>query len=250
MKKILLLLLMIVSVNTFAQDELIYRDGDTYEVKVIEITDTEVKYRKWNNLNGPIYTESQSELFMLIFENGEKEVFENENKSRNKSKISTNAFGGDFFSSGEYGRRMTSISPLHLIGGGLTTYHEIFNQRKTKRSIRIPLMISLVSVDHDLYDYYYMTGVDHKYYPTKHAGKIKGYIGNSFMVGVIVDEYIYYGSKRKETWEIINEKFIAGVNFHFTPKVALALEGGVGIGIVGEKFYTPFHINLNLGFRY
>ena len=87
MKKILLLLLMIVSISIFAQDELIYRDGETYKVKVIEITDTEVKYRKWNNLNGPIYTESQSELFMLIFENVEKEIFDNKPKSKSKVKI-------------------------------------------------------------------------------------------------------------------------------------------------------------------
>ena len=110
-------------------------------------------------------------------------------------------------------------------------------------------MFSLVSVDHDLYDYYYMTGVDHKYYPTEHAGKIKGYIGNSFMVGVITVKS-NLKNRKDLTWEIINQKFIAGVNFHFTPKVALALEGGIGIGIVGEEFYTPFHINLNLGFRY
>lgn len=61
--------------NVSAQDILTKRNGDEIEVKVLKISDSEVEYKKWSNPNGPSYTVSKSDVFMIKYKNGEKDVF-------------------------------------------------------------------------------------------------------------------------------------------------------------------------------
>ncbi len=79
MKKIIILLFIFSSALTVsAQDVIVKKDGSTVLSKVIEIGTTEVKYKKWNNQNGPNYTILKSDIQAINYENGEKETFGNE----------------------------------------------------------------------------------------------------------------------------------------------------------------------------
>lgn len=83
MKKIIVLLtLLFTTMTLFAQDIITKRDGEEIQAKVLNINDKEINYIKWTNLNGPTYTISKSEVFMIKYENGEKDVFEQEHISR------------------------------------------------------------------------------------------------------------------------------------------------------------------------
>lgn len=76
MNKILLtisFLMVIISVG--AQDMLRKTNGDEIQVKVSEITSESIKYKKFSNIEGPLYTISKTEIQEIIFENGDKEVF-------------------------------------------------------------------------------------------------------------------------------------------------------------------------------
>ena len=76
MKKLFILfLLAIVTVGVFAQDTITKRNGEEILAKVLNINDTEINYLKWNNQNGPTYTIAISNVFMIKYENGEKDVF-------------------------------------------------------------------------------------------------------------------------------------------------------------------------------
>lgn len=76
MKKVLIFVVLLASTLTAsAQDVIVKKDGSTILSKVIEIGTTEVKYKKWNNQNGPNYTISKSEVQAINYENGEKETF-------------------------------------------------------------------------------------------------------------------------------------------------------------------------------
>ena len=76
MRKILFLLMLLSATSTFAQDVIVKKDGSTIVSKVLEITSTEVKYKKFTNLNGPTYTIAKTELKAINYENGESETFE------------------------------------------------------------------------------------------------------------------------------------------------------------------------------
>jgi hypothetical protein len=67
----------------FSQDVLTKKSGDDIKAKVLEVTTTEVKYKKFDNLNGPVFTILKSELLLIRYENGSKDVF-NDKKSEEK----------------------------------------------------------------------------------------------------------------------------------------------------------------------
>ncbi|MGI4886376.1 MAG: hypothetical protein ACRYFR_15575 [Janthinobacterium lividum] len=58
-----------------AQDLLTKRNGDEVQVKILEITPSEVKYRRTDNPDGPLISVYKTEVFMIRYANGAKEVF-------------------------------------------------------------------------------------------------------------------------------------------------------------------------------
>lgn len=75
MKKIgLLIVLFCVSLMTMAQDVIVKNDGTTILSKVLEISSTEIKYKKWSNQDGPMYSIDRSEVHTINYQNGETEV--------------------------------------------------------------------------------------------------------------------------------------------------------------------------------
>lgn len=60
-----------------AQDIITLKTGEEIKAKVVEIEPSVIKYKKWENLSGPAYSLNKSEVFMVQYENGSKEVFTN-----------------------------------------------------------------------------------------------------------------------------------------------------------------------------
>ncbi len=58
-----------------AQDKILLKNGDELNAKVIEITETEIKFKKIDNLVGPTRVIYKSEIFSIKYENGTKDVF-------------------------------------------------------------------------------------------------------------------------------------------------------------------------------
>ena len=76
MKNIILFILFVCSSNIIkAQDTLSMRSGENILVKVIEVGTVEVKYKKLDNLNGPIFSILKSDLLIIKYENGTKDDF-------------------------------------------------------------------------------------------------------------------------------------------------------------------------------
>ena len=61
MKKMYLLAFVtMLAVSAKAQDTIIFRNGDEQKVKVTEVSDSQIKYRMWSNMNGPVYTKTSA----------------------------------------------------------------------------------------------------------------------------------------------------------------------------------------------
>jgi len=56
-------------------DEIIFRDGSEVKAKLTENTDTEIRYKKCDALDGPTYIAKKSDVFMVKYANGTREVF-------------------------------------------------------------------------------------------------------------------------------------------------------------------------------
>jgi hypothetical protein len=88
MKKIkklpLFLLLAALATNlTFAQDVITKKSGEDIQAKVIEVTSAEIKYKKADNVNGPLFTILKSDVLLLRYQDGTKDVFNNDAASDN-----------------------------------------------------------------------------------------------------------------------------------------------------------------------
>jgi len=73
MKK-LLLILFILPCLLFGQDFIVDWDGNKIQVKVIEIDTYDIKYKKYNNIEGPIYTVDKRDYIKISYENGTEDV--------------------------------------------------------------------------------------------------------------------------------------------------------------------------------
>ena len=58
-----------------AQDIIVLKDGNMIEAKVIEISSTEIRYKRFNHLDGPTVVVSASSVLSIRYENGTVEVF-------------------------------------------------------------------------------------------------------------------------------------------------------------------------------
>jgi hypothetical protein len=82
MKKTFLLAVQIIFATIcFSQDVIIKTNGDEIKSKILEVGQNEIKYKNFDYQNGPSYTISKSEIFMIRYENGSKDVF-NDSKTK------------------------------------------------------------------------------------------------------------------------------------------------------------------------
>lgn len=83
-----MLMAMMWPLSAFGQDVIVKKDGSTVKAKVVEVTQTEIMYKKHSNQNGPLYHLAKSDVFSINYENGEVEKYESNINSANGQKNS------------------------------------------------------------------------------------------------------------------------------------------------------------------
>lgn len=71
----LLTVLLAFAAVAVAQDVITLKNGDEINGKVTKVTSTEIEYKLASNPDGPTYTKPVTEIFMVKYENGQKDVF-------------------------------------------------------------------------------------------------------------------------------------------------------------------------------
>ena len=110
MKKIILIIFLL-PIFTLAQDNIVLKNGEDINAKILEINESVIKYKKYDNQEGPIYTILKNEIFFIKYPNGDKDIFSNINSisnDRSDKKILLsggsaflyqNSFENDYFNS-------------------------------------------------------------------------------------------------------------------------------------------------------
>jgi len=76
MKKFIIILMTICCANAlWAQDIITLKSGEEIKALVQKVGVSEVEYKKFENPNGPTYTLLKSNIFMIKYKNGERDVF-------------------------------------------------------------------------------------------------------------------------------------------------------------------------------
>ena len=60
---------------SFSQDKIYRNNGKVIEAKVLEISSSEIKYREYDNMDGPIYVLEADRIKKIVFENGKEQKF-------------------------------------------------------------------------------------------------------------------------------------------------------------------------------
>lgn len=78
MKLIFLLLLLALVLNSVVRgQDIIYKtDGSEIRTKIIEIDENVVKYKNFDQQDGPLRSLDKTKIFLIIYENGKREKFE------------------------------------------------------------------------------------------------------------------------------------------------------------------------------
>lgn len=92
MKKSIIFIFFLFSSIGFAQDLLTKKNGEDILTKVLEVNVSEIKYKKFDDLNGPIFTILKSEVLLIRYENGTKDIFVDEEKVGRNLFINDNPF--------------------------------------------------------------------------------------------------------------------------------------------------------------
>jgi hypothetical protein len=61
-------------------DNIIFKDGSELRVKILDRTPEEIKYKRCELPDGPVYTAKRSSIFMIKYANGTREVFTTESR--------------------------------------------------------------------------------------------------------------------------------------------------------------------------
>ena len=83
--------------HCFSQDLIIKKSSDEIKAKIIEVGTSEIKYKNFDNSTGPTYSILKADVFMIKYENGTKDVFNDEKQVTNPA-ISTS---DDLFNKGK-----------------------------------------------------------------------------------------------------------------------------------------------------
>jgi len=77
MKKTLLTFLFLATLTSsmFSQDIITKKSGDDIMSKILEVNQSEIRYKKYDNITGPTFTILKSDVMMVRYENGTKDIF-------------------------------------------------------------------------------------------------------------------------------------------------------------------------------
>lgn len=64
-----------ISLSVYSQDIITKKSGEDIEAKVLEVNVDNIKFKKFNNLDGPIFTVLKSEVLLIRYSNGTKDIF-------------------------------------------------------------------------------------------------------------------------------------------------------------------------------
>ncbi|MDA9312980.1 hypothetical protein OAE04_00865 [bacterium] len=81
-----LLAFIAINITLFSQDVITLKAGEDIQAKILELSTTEIKFKKFGNQTGPTFTILKSTVLMVRYENGTKDIFNQTEELKTPSK--------------------------------------------------------------------------------------------------------------------------------------------------------------------
>lgn len=85
-------LILFTTETLFAQDIITKKDGTDIKSEVLEVGVTEIRYKNFANLDGPIYSIPKKDVMMVTYKNGQRDVFGSEETSNDSFNVGVMSF--------------------------------------------------------------------------------------------------------------------------------------------------------------
>lgn len=218
-----------------AQDIIFKKDGSKEEVKIVLVGDKEIQYKKFNNLEGPVYTLNKKDIVLITYQNGDFETIKSagDEKKAAKSELSEN-----------FAKNLLTYHLFDVIYGDFTIDYERILSSGTI-GIKIPIGFGY-AYNNDYYNShdnwvknFIYSGIAVNFYLTG-QGKWRYFIGPDVRIGYGKQSYPnwddYGNYYEEEIHEGIYTKFFIDNGLIFTPirNFSFAMIAGVGIRFFPE----------------
>jgi len=256
MKHLLFLILMCAGTSVFAQDIMYFRDGDVDEVKVLQVDEHTVSYKKFANLDGPTYSINKSVLQKVRYETGDEDDFSTYEKPANLGepvKLPTATDPGDGYDPKLENEdrnvnrpNIVGINPNILLMGGL----RLFAERAVIHDFIHVRLHALFGRDLIVQSGFYQIGLDGKLYLVKTRINSSGFRALNFFVGPTVR----YGNHYTVDFDRVYWKdnvMSFGVQTGVTIYASRALHFELDFGIGGRNDNRPVVLGgISIGLRF
>lgn len=233
------------ALNGLAQDIIYKSDGSEKKGKVLEVNESQVKYKNSTNLDGPTIVIKKEDVLKIAYESGKVDDF--------SEKAINPIPGNEVPLSTDFGQNFISVNVTDFVFAGLLTFAYERTLKSGNFSYRIPLSFGIKSSDGlNYYESYYneakifSTGFDFYFYPSG-QGRAKYFIGPSL-------EYGRYNFFEYDYYSINNTKRVAAFyaiilqnGFLFQPSKHFNISINVGLGFANSILNSEYQYNHNYG---
>lgn len=245
MKKIIVLIFMISTVNLSAQDMIYLRDGSKIKAKITQVNESNIIYKIFENLTGPDFVISRSKISVIVYENGTHDLFSEEEEKREKK---TDPFATD----STIGKNIIGINYFDMVFSNFTFHYErlILNNQlgiKGGFSFAVGEYSGYMGMDkEELHGY-----LAFNYYPLKQK-RVSYLCGPMILAGqawAYTYEYPYPGTYNLTNYIgfYINNGLVINITKNFTFSTIL----GLGLADRGDTPYgqSGYYGHVNLEFN-
>ncbi len=125
MKQLLVFLFFLCATSVSAQDVIVKKDGSTIVCRVVELTATEITYKKWSDLNGSNYVMERSAASAINYEDGKKvrfsevdNLYQPNNQNDGTQLYNDKALLRMDYTSIDHTKKVKTLKTIAWLGGG------------------------------------------------------------------------------------------------------------------------------------
>ena len=274
------LLVVLCSLNIYAQDKIYKTDNSVVEAKVIEISPSEIKYKLFSNPDGPTYILNKSDAAMIIYQNGQHEVFSKTipvpiTKNLSEDRSADKTMKEKELELNNLKKNSIGMNMFEILLTNITLFYEK-KLPSGEIGFKIPISMGARAASGDIrqYDKFsfssnktYSSGFDINFYITSRK-KIQYFVGPSFQFGSFKYKKSYYSyspstypyySTSTITTEIYTGQHYAflinnGLIIHLTGNMDMSFQIGTGfkedITIYNDYILPKFSGGFNMAYKF
>jgi hypothetical protein len=215
--------------SVYAQDVILMRNGEEIEAKVLEISPLEIRYKRFDNLEGPVMVIPAARVLAIRYENGILEIINDGTSDGQESaqagKLRTYAMNPDKLTIGVF------ADPIGFLG-----YGSIIGAEITKGSLNAELHLIFPSLG------MYADSYDAQLTGFIGVGSFLKYFYHSRIGGLYVGAGIEYARLRYESDYYKYEEngntiaFVTNIGYKFVLPPGLYFRTGIYIGVGWTSF--------------